>query len=92
MNRKGGSQTLNMVEWTQFEMLKIELSSVKQVLYITRGDILTKCIDCEEFVREAVRNCIPLDVRGERTKRMQETLCAKCPLHQYHLEYKEVKM
>ncbi|MDP3940991.1 MAG: hypothetical protein Q8Q49_01640, partial [bacterium] len=62
------------------------------MLDITRGDIVKKCIHCEELVREAVRNCIPLDVREERTKRMQETLCARCPLYDYFLAYKGVRM
>lgn len=84
---------LNMVERTREVMLKLELSNVKQMLDTTRGDIIKKCIDCEEYIRDAVGNCLTKTCREgqfeERVKQMQETLCKRCPLFRYYSEYKK---
>lgn len=84
---------MNMIERTQEVMLQLELSNVKQMLDITRGDIIKKCIDCEEYIRDAVGNCLTNTCREgqfeERVKQMQEALCKRCPLYRYYSEYKK---
>lgn len=77
---------MGIIDRTREVMLQTEIANLKKMLEITTEDIGKKCIDCREYVKSAVENCITGPDAAKRMQSMQEKLCTRCPLYPYVVE------